>query len=864
MKLKKLMALSLSLLLTVSMIGCGDNKEEDTTEKKTTPAASVTEEASETTGVSDYNPNAVTTKLNESGGGEVSYDIYAGETGKDYTDPEVYTMNDYIEGTSEMNWSPLNWETNSDSYVLDYISSGFYTFVLNSTKDGWSVACELASELPEDVTEQYVGSYGISEGETEKAWKIKLREDACFEDGTPITADTYIYSYQQLLDPIMLNRRADSLYASEMAIYGAKNYFYGGQTVLELFTEDAENYTYQLSDLTLNSDNVYCTPEGAEVYITLYDALAWCGGYSLYDYSDYFDPDTWAALEAAADENGYVPCTKENYDLLYSFTGGDDWGNESEEDLVNYMCAYRTYDSYSWDGVGILKTGDYEIVLITVNPIEDPSYYVPYNLSGTYLVEESLWESCKTYFDSNGDVTTKDSEDIASITTTYGTSVETTASYGPYKLTYFEMDKQITMERNENWYGYSDGNHLGQYQTDVISCQVIAEHSTALLAFLNGEVDSIALQSEDMETYSSSAYIRYTPESYTTKLTFNTDKTSLSARGTEVLANLNFRKAFSLAIDRNTFAKSYTSAGSAGYGLLNYVYVYDPFTGATYRDTDAAKKAIVDLYGLTYGDDGDYEDLDEAYDAVTGYDLKTAKECMQKAYDECVADGSYDGTSEIELQISVYNSDDIYVKMFNYLNDALTAACEGTGFEGKVSLTMVADADYYNTMYSGGTDIIFTTWGGAAYSPYTMLYECYCDASDGSGNQSEYGFDTSAIDVTITADGTDYTASLQTWALWADDSDPDCVISNGSSSLESFGSYDAETRAAFFAILERTYLSYYATTPIYYRNSATLISQKGDYAVTQYVDLIGLGGIQFYTYDYTDAEWETVRGGLQY
>ncbi len=871
MNLKKILALVMSLAMVVSMVACGDNTTEPTKSNSTlapasSEAPSTNGGSTETNGGSTTpsNPNSVTTALAQVGSGEVGYAIYAGTAGKDYTDPKVYTFNDYIESTTSMNWSPMNWETNSDSYVLDNISSGFYTFQLNAAKNGWAIACEMAAELPVDVTSEYVGKYGIAEGDTAKAWKIKLNENACFEDGTKINADTYIYSYQQLLDPLMINRRADSLYAGDFCIYGAKNYFYGGKSAMTLMTEDGENYVYQLSDLTVNADGVYVTPDGAEVYLVLADALAWCGGDSLADYSDYFPEEIWTALENAADSNGYVLCTKDNFANLFAFTSSDDWGNESEDQMINYMGYKVEYDSYSWDEVGIFKTGDYEIVLVTQNSISDANYYVPYNLSSTYLVEESLWESCKTYFNANGDVVDANSADIASITTVYGTSKDTTASYGPYKLTYFEMDKQITMERNENWYGYSDDKHLGQYQTDIISCQVIAEHSTALLAFLKGELDNIGLQSDDMEKYSSSAYIRYTPQSYTTKLTFNTDVESLKSRGTQVLANQNFREAFSLAIDRNTFAKSYTSAGSAGYGMLNYLYVYDPYTGATYRDTDAAKKALVDLYGLTYGDDGDYDDLDDAYDAITGYDLVKAKELMAKAYDECIADGSYDGTSTVEISLSVYQSDDIYVKMFNFLNDALKAACEGTGFEGKVSLTMEVDADYYNTMYSGGTDMIFSTWGGATYSPYTLLYECYCDASDGSGNQMEYGFDTSAIDLTITVDGEDFTASLQKWALWADDSDPDCTISNGKTTLKQFSAYDADTRASFFGILERTYLSYYTTTPMYYRNSASLVSQKGDYAVTQYIDLIGFGGLAYYTYTYDDTEWETVRGNLQY
>ena len=490
--------------------------------------------------------------------------------------------------------------------------------------------------------------------------------------------------------------------------------------------------------------------------------------------------------------------------------------------------------------------------MITTNPTESPNYYVPYNLSSTYLVKEDLFESLK-----NPDDPTVN---------TYGTSLETTASYGPYMMTYFELDKQYTLSRNENWYGYKDGKHLGQYQTDVMTVQVIEAQATALLAFLNGEIDNVSLVSADMATYGSSDYIRYTPQSYTTKLTFNTDETALAERGTNatVLGNLNFRKAFSLAIDRTTFAQSYTAAGSAGYGMLNYMYVYDPFTGASYRNSDGGKEAIVNLYGLTYGDDdADYEDLDEAYDAITGYDMEAARAAMALAFDETTADGTYDG-GDVTLTLSVYNSDDVYVQMFNYLNNALQEACVGTGFEGKVKLEMKVDADYYDSMYSGQADIIFSTWGGAAYSPFTLMYECYCDAADGSGQQMEYGFDSSKVQVAININGKDYLQNLQTWAMWMDGQDVTITSYDGTTTLQRFGDYDADARCSIFSKLEHAYLANYVNTPIYYRNVGSLVSQKGDYPVTEYVDLIGFGGIQFYTYNYTDAQWAEVAGSFTY
>ena len=705
----------------------------------------------------------------------------------------------------------------------------------------------MASELPVDVTSDYVGSYGIEEGDTAKAWKITLNPDACWDDGTPINADSYIYSYQQLLDPIMLNRRADSLYAGDFQIYGAKNYVYQGKTSFNALGESVEDYLANGGDesqLYIDVTSFWnVTAEDGSQYVSITD-------------------ETPIRDEAVEDENADEAYVSGKY-LYETYLAPGASNADSAADYVGTMQAYEA--DYSFDNVGIFKTGDYEIVFVTTSPVASPDYYVPYNLSSTYLVYEDLWESCKTYFNSNGDQVDADSDDIASITTNYGTSAETTMSFGPYRLDYFELDKQITFTRNDNWFGYKDGKHTGMYQADNISCQVIAEQSTALLAFLNGEIDNVSLVASDMSTYGSSDYIRYTPQSYTTKLTFNTDLAKTTERGTQILTNLNFRKAFSYAIDRNTFAASYTSAGTAGFGMLNNLYVYDPYTGATYRDSEGAKEALCNLYGMTWGEDGDYEDLDEAYEAITGYDITYAQSLMQQAYDECVADGLYDGESSVEIELRVYQSDDTYVQMFNYLNSCLEAACEGTGFEGKVSMKMVVDADYYETNYSGGADMIFTTWGGATYSPWTVLYECYCDASDGSGQQMEYGFDTSAINVVIDVDGATFTQPLQTWALWAD-GDVNTVLTSddGSVTLDAFADYSYDTEAEIYGKLEYALLSYYTTTPLYYRNSGSLVSQKGDYAVTQYVDLVEFGGIEYYTFDYDDTEWEAVKGSLTY
>ncbi len=783
-----------------------------------------------------FDAGEITTVKAGSSSGTVTTDVYAGIEGKDYTDEKVYTYRDYDATiNASLNWDPLSWETSSDSSILDYISTGFYTFVLNSDKSGYSVVPELAAEMPVDVTAEYVGQYGIEEGEANKAWRIALNQDATWENGEKITAEDYLYSMKELLNPKTLNRRADSYYAGDFVIVNAKNYLYSGKTSYDLIPDTAENLL----------------ATGTDVYL---------------------DMNFWGIAGAPDAEGNAAPTyVNINDETLYR----DEAVAEGEaEDWVsakylfdNYLAEGAQYNAYqssylyianiapdtSWDDVGFKVIDEYTIDFILAAPVEEASFYLPYNLSSSYLVYKPLYEECKIFYDADGkEVETE--EEAATITPKYNRSLENTISYGPYKLTSMELDKEYTLSRNEEWYGYRDGKHLGQYQTDIISVVVIAEHATAMLAFEKGEIDGITLNADDLEKYGQSSYVKYGPNNgYTTKLTFNTDYDKLLSRGTnsQVLVIDEFRQAFSYCYDRKEFATAYTAAGTAGFGLINELYCYNPFTGAYYRQNDYAKAGLLKVFDVTYGEGGDYATLDEAYDALTGYDVEKAQALMKVAYDKAVAANIYDGESPIEIEFRVYQSDEIYVKMFTYLDEHLKEACKGSGFEGKVSLKMTVDADYYETNYSGGADMIFTTWGGATMSPFTILGQCYCDASDGSGNQMEYGYDTSKIIVNYVVDGEPISDTLQNWSFWASGQE----VASINEKLGRFTDYDYDTRCAFYAQMEAAFMNWYPTTSVYYRNTASMDSQKVQSASDTYVTLMGFGGIAFMTYNYDDAEW---------
>lgn len=811
----------------------------------------------------------VKTAKRKDGDGAIGYEICEGMAGKDYTDEGVYTFNTAIADGSGLNWSPFACADEVSAQMLSYVSTGLYDIVLNKEKNGWSVVCEMAAELPVDVTSDYVGRYGIEEGNTARAWKIALNPNARWDEETPINADSYIYSFKELLNPLMQSPRAEDLCTGEHAISNAEAYRVSGR---EYWAPNCDGDTpivaWNAKVLT-EEGGVYMAPDGSALVFGLKTGYAWMEGHSLEEYYEagYVQEEVWKTLSALADEEGYVPVTDESIAALFAFTGSDIWGKEQEENLENYMSVRRSNATVTWDEVGILKTGEYEIVLVFAEPVKEPEYRLPDWLStAVFLVKEDLWESCKKYYNADKKEVKADSEEIASITTSYGTSAETTASFGPYKLTSFRSDKQITFERNEQWYCYTDEKHKGQYQTDVINIKVIKDHDAQLAAFLKGEIDSVALLSSDIKAYAQSLYLRYTPQSYTTKLSLNTDVETLTQRGSQVLGNENFRHAFSLALDRAEFASTYSLAGTPGLGLWNRSYICDPYTCAEYRDTEGAKAALVGLYGVRFGEGTDYADVAAAYESITGYDIEKAREYMQKAYEECVRDKTYDGFTAIELEIRVYESNDLYEQMVQFLNDALADACAGTGFEGRIRLNMKVDGNYFNAMYAGETDMIFSAWGGAPTELYSLLYRCYCDDSAGQGYQVEYGYDTSKVMVRMQVDGEDYIAPLQSWALWATGKDPECKIATEDRTkvLGQFADYDTATQAAFYGLMEKTYLGSYTAIPIYYRNTATLVSAKGDYAVKEYLNRVGYGGLRFYTYWYTDDEWKTAAKDLTY
>ncbi|MDO5738506.1 MAG: ABC transporter substrate-binding protein, partial [Eubacteriales bacterium] len=744
-----------------------------------------------------------------------------------YEDPKFYTLNDYLD-LSPSNWNPLTWENNTDSSVLQLVTSELYAFDFNPEDpgEGYIIVPEMAAGMPEDITADYAGDpkWNVPEGATEGyVYRIPIKDNLKWDDGTPITADTFIYSAQQLLDPRMQNRRADEMYETDRVVTRARDYIYQGlETQLSVANYAEKNEFEDVDAFLAEHGDDAAKINWAEAFGQAYDA----------------ENETWVDGEA---EYAVVDAGMNFNELRDLFI--DKYVNENEASEEEAIEAFNkqamvdyTYPEISWDEVGIQKEDDHTIVYFLDNKITGIFFYMYSNIP---LVKEDVYESCKVE---------KEGEEL--VTTTYCTSLDKTPSYGPYVLTKFQDDKVLEFERNENWYGYSDGEHKGKYQTDKVVYTIVKEPATRLQMFLKGQLDAYSLTADQVGDYRGSDFILYTPGSFTNSLLLQANKEALEARqepgyNKTILTLKNFRKALALSVDRADFAASVTASSIAGFGLLNDYYIADPDTMLRYRDLDDAKRTLVDAYAMEYGEDKEFKTLDEAISAMTGYDLEQARDLFNQAFDEAVETGLMKEDDKVQLTYHASEDNEVTRKYYNYLKTNWEKAVKGTKLEGKFILEFdpTDGQDFANNFKRGLSDMTMAGWSGAWMNPY-FLMTAYLDDNLRYAQQ----FDTNQK-LTIEIDGKEITLTLNGWYAAMNAQDPEHPYGPNDTSLEN--------RVRILAAMEKVVMEDYTTNPMISSTSASLKSQKVEFFTDKYNLLMGRGaGVDYRTYNFSDEEWE--------
>ena len=845
------------------------------------------------------------------------------EIADDPKTPEAgcYTFMDYTT-VSPSNWNELTYQDANDTQIMGQIGGSFFTFNYEFdakgkiVKNGYSVEYDGATKLEDISGEMYeivdagdifgpeyagmpypVGLYNVpalldrdGDGVEESliqngdgyAYRITLREDLKWDDGTPIKAQDFVYSMKEQLNPLFLNYRADSFYAGETVIANAQNYVKQGQEgmfsganvyTLADYTEALDeklifqSYTdsSNIEDLKENSYilNWFVTGnpsyskyfkmkmensageevDGYGVFLIPY--LYGAPGVELADVakmSKALDGKSLKEIKADATLKGY-------WDLIIGW-----WQTDPGEEIT--LCVtHSTYPEMDFEEVGIYAESDYELVVVLDNPLEllkddgSLSYKAAYNFASLPLVKEDLYEANKVAPTQEG----------ALWTSTYNSSVESTASWGPYKLTSFQAGKQYILERNEYWYGYNMDEYDGQYQTDRIVCNTIAEWQTAWLSFQQGNITSIGIDISIANDYKNSSRAIFTPGSGIFSMQLQSSKDGLKERETagvdkEMLLYDDFRKALALSIDRSDYNTTLYTAHKANYGLYGPVHFYDVENNGIYRETDQAKLVLCHVYGV---DPEDFDSLDAAVASITGKDLDQARELLNSAYDQALAAGTISATDKVVLTLGASEDTESVRREYEYLKAMVEELAKGTKLDGRLTLDLDCSfgTKWADDFRAGAYDICTGGWSGAAWNPFYLI-SAYIE------DNSRYaaGWDPTTCNVTLNpyGDGDEshtYTENLVWWYNALNGVDNPTI---------DFSQADPEIRLNILAAMEEAILLTYYVVPTTAQYGASLLSKKVEYISYDYNTFMGFGGIRYIRYNYDDLAWAYVKTLFDY
>ena len=810
-----------------------------------------------------------------------------------------YKKAEYNTTTSVMpsNWNEMTYQDGNDTQILSYIGSSFFDYDYKFENDAkfnadgsinkdaivvgaYTTNYSAATKL-EDVTATVDAKWGytaeqIAEGGY--AWKITLRKDLKWDDGTPITAADFVYSMQAQLDPAFMNFRGNTYYDT-LRIKNSRGYFFQDQAG-----------TYETVASQGFESNQAALDAGVVLYLDLValdnELLGWgittAGlvdetGAAMPQYLAYNDPRSFNTPEgwetgstdwlfSAADVWGYIK-PGAAYSAYCEPGGGYTWVTIYVENKIRDV---------KWEDVGIYSIDSENAIVICLDKAyallqEDGSlsYQAAYYMSSLPLVHKAKYEASKV----------APAEGATLWTTTYNTTLESTASWGPYKLVEFEAGSHYKLAKNENWFGWNMNQYQNQYNVTAINCRKVEEAATQWMGFLAGNYDDSSLDTHNIADFYTSKYVTYIPATgtYGMQLYSNLPVLKASENNNGILAISEFRHAFNLALNRSDIIeKIWPGTAVPCLGLINDQYYYDiegsPTLedGGVYRNTTQAKEGLLIAYGFVKGENGLWSsgsltnlELDDAYDALTGYNPTLAKEKMVAAIEILLADKEYYGYDDTKNITLVYGAPvDTDKQRFraNYLQGVLDELTVGTALEDKIDVVFDASAGsgWSNAFRNGETQIGFGYgFQGNAFNPFDII-GAFVNPDDDLNYHSYW--DTSAIDMTLVMPAGDYegagetiTMSVQNWYY--------CLNGLGTEkNMPKTYNWDAgyapsNVRLMILSALEQQALAQNRSIMLIGDYSGSFLGAKFSNFAEDYNTFMGYGGLRYMVVEYTDAEW---------
>jgi hypothetical protein len=158
--------------------------------------------------------------------------------------------------------------------------------------------------------------------------------------------------------------------------------------------------------------------------------------------------------------------------------------------------------------------------------------------------------------------------------------------------------------------------------------------------------------------------------------------------------------------------------------LENYYYDFTNNQNSRFRETDHAMRAIVELYDFEYGAGTSFPTLEDAYYAITGYNVHRARELLQSAYEEAVELGIYTPGEQINIQLVASGAalGPISIRQNDLMREMFADAAIGTGFEGNLDITFLGNfPGSHEALMEGRAEMRIAAWGGSIFSPIGLM-----------------------------------------------------------------------------------------------------------------------------------------------
>ena len=271
----------------------------------------------------------------------------------------------------------------------------------------------------------------------------------------------------------------------------------------------------------------------------------------------------------------------------------------------------------------------------------------------------------------------------------YGKSAKTILGNGAFTMTNWEPGSVAEFEKNESYY---DQKHV---KLNKLVMKLVQEPKVAAQSFEAGETDYAPINSDLVDKYKDDEAFKQVYDGFLFYISVNFQNSDL--------ANLNVRKAISLAINRKDLCENVLKDGSQVAGG------FIPSGLATSPDGVDFRK-----------DSGNF----------TSYDKKKAQESLEEGLKEL-------GKDQITLRIT-YGTDESPMDVFaTYLQNALSKL-DGV----KVEMVATTKQDrIYNKQKNGDFDLAVTRWGPDYGDPTTYLTIALSTNSNNYGKWSNSEYD---------------------------------------------------------------------------------------------------------------------------